>query len=301
MLKLPHWIITDLFPSFYDSESKSTIEMTGKIYAKMNELIDDYNSFVDKINKTVSDFVSDKEHDYEVFETAIRQEYQNFMDVIDLKVNQQDKKIKDAVDYMKTNLNNYVTESVNKMINGGEIDALVAKALNNLTDEISIERGRIDTLIVNNTESLTGYSLYEFYREFDYTPESETNFSMNYTIQPESEKDVEILNSDSIEILFAGYTCESSHTGNSHSNLYEQGFIQTHYTDEESKIDIVLPFDSVPEHSHIAIKILVAYKSKGIVDEIEDLRIGIDGVTYETAGEAIRTQLQNLIDRIESR
>ena len=81
---LPHWCITDLQPAIYDVESSTAIEQTGKLYAKIQELIKIYNEFVDAIN---------------------------------LKIKDQDAVIADTVDYLKTNLG----ESINELIAQGDI------------------------------------------------------------------------------------------------------------------------------------------------------------------------------------
>ena len=49
---LPHWVLTDLQPAFYDLESVTSVEETARLYAKMQELITLYNEFTDRINKS---------------------------------------------------------------------------------------------------------------------------------------------------------------------------------------------------------------------------------------------------------
>lgn len=40
---LPHWVLTDLQPAFYDTESGSVLSLLAKIYGKINEVIDEVN------------------------------------------------------------------------------------------------------------------------------------------------------------------------------------------------------------------------------------------------------------------
>lgn len=47
---LPHWVLTNNQPAFYDTESVTAIEMVAKIYGKMEELVNAYNDFVDEVN-----------------------------------------------------------------------------------------------------------------------------------------------------------------------------------------------------------------------------------------------------------
>lgn len=137
MKLLPHWVLTDSHPAFYDSESATAIEQTARVYAAMQSLISEYNSFVDSVNKTIEDFKTGAQNDYSVFQVAIRQEFQDFIDLVNLKIQAQDAVIADAVNFMKTNLETAIhsllgdeilvyaeydeeAESLNFIISGGE-------------------------------------------------------------------------------------------------------------------------------------------------------------------------------------
>lgn len=109
---LPHWCITDLQPAIYDLDSSTAIEQTGKLYAKIQELIKIYNEFVDTINKHIAEFEDGTNKSIEVFQAGIRQEFQDFIEVINLKIMDQDKVIADAVDYLKINLGDSITELI---------------------------------------------------------------------------------------------------------------------------------------------------------------------------------------------
>ena len=83
---LPHWCLPTSSPSFYDTDSATAIEMVAKLYGKTNELVSDYNEFVDNVNTIITEFNESQSEDYETFKIAIRQEFQNFINVIDLKI-----------------------------------------------------------------------------------------------------------------------------------------------------------------------------------------------------------------------
>ena len=86
---LPKWILNTPRPCFYDVESATTIEMVSRLHGKMNELISDYNKFVDEVNKKITDFMNDT--------TAMRQEFQDFIDVVNVKYNAQEQRIEKAI------------------------------------------------------------------------------------------------------------------------------------------------------------------------------------------------------------
>ena len=67
MKKLPHWVIPDVYPALYDTESATAIEMTAKLYAAISELIGDYNNWVDNVNNIISEFTNATKEDYELY------------------------------------------------------------------------------------------------------------------------------------------------------------------------------------------------------------------------------------------
>lgn len=86
MNKLPKWFLTSGLPAFRDGESSTALEQTYKVYQAMQNLIEEYNQFVDHYNEEWSQFVAKYNGDIEVFTLAMRQEFQDFIDVVDLKL-----------------------------------------------------------------------------------------------------------------------------------------------------------------------------------------------------------------------
>lgn len=86
MINLPKWRLTHPFPAFYDSESGSAIEQTAKVYGAMQELIEDYNAFTESIEKQINEFTAETKEDQETFRTSLRQEFQDFIDTVELKL-----------------------------------------------------------------------------------------------------------------------------------------------------------------------------------------------------------------------
>lgn len=97
MVQLPRWVLTNPIPAVLDTESVTAIEMVAKLYGAMQGLIDEYNAFAERTEKSVNDFMNDSNADREVFQIAMRQEFQDFIDVVDMKVTE-------AETYMRTNL-----------------------------------------------------------------------------------------------------------------------------------------------------------------------------------------------------
>ena len=126
MQLLPKWVLTNKFPSVYDSEAKTVLEQTARIYGAMNDLITEYNAFADRTNQLITEFTASATQNQEQFEIAMRQEFQDFIDVIEIKVQQQQTEIDNAVSYMQDNIISTTSKIINDGIAKGSIVINVA-------------------------------------------------------------------------------------------------------------------------------------------------------------------------------
>lgn len=138
ILKLPKWILTNKFPAFHDTESLTAIEQTARVYGKINELIDNYNSFAENINKTLEEYARVDQEEEEAFKVGLRQEFQDFINVVDLQ-------IRELEQYVKVNLNSEIRKLWNELNDNGDIQDLINKTLEELitkVDNIKLEWDR---------------------------------------------------------------------------------------------------------------------------------------------------------------
>ena len=84
--RLPNWYLHNNAPSFYDEDAVTLLELAARLHGSMNELIEDYNTRSAAFEKRISEFETGVSGDFMVHETALRQEFQDFIDVVDLKV-----------------------------------------------------------------------------------------------------------------------------------------------------------------------------------------------------------------------
>lgn len=131
---LPHWVITDVHPAFYDTESATAVQQTAKLYGKMQELITIYNEFVQQVNIYIDQFEKGIIKDFDCFKNCVVDTMDKYIQSIDQKIelqnstiatefqNQNDE-IQNAVDYMKNNLVYTVNSLFTQAILDGSIKA----------------------------------------------------------------------------------------------------------------------------------------------------------------------------------
>lgn len=155
---LPHWVLTDLQPAFYDSESGTVLQQMSRLYPKIQELIKTYNDFVTDINNYIEEFEEGIIKDFNCFQDCVIKTMNDYIESIDIKIqlqndtisnaierqdlsieekfNNQDKAINNAVNYMKTNLYTSATSIINQAIENGEL--LVGTTYDDLTESLNI-------------------------------------------------------------------------------------------------------------------------------------------------------------------
>ena len=157
---LPHWVMTSPTPAFYDTESGSAIEQTARVYAKMSELIEDYNKFITEINKHITDYERGILESFDCFRSKIIETMNDYIATLDSKIKIQDMKIanqnevieeydakvNDAIAYFKTNVESSVHEIIDEMKASGEFDELVTNSINELNNKYTNLMARVGVL-----------------------------------------------------------------------------------------------------------------------------------------------------------
>lgn len=133
---LPKWVLTGTNPAFYDMESATAVEQTAKVYAKVQELLNDYNAFADEINTKVTEFLDGNNPEQEAFKNYINETMHNYIIMLDSKFAHQDREIQDGITYIKENIGDSVSVLVNEMKEDGVFDEIILNALDNVTSRL---------------------------------------------------------------------------------------------------------------------------------------------------------------------
>lgn len=144
---LPYWVLTDLQPAFYDSESGTVLQQTSRMYAKLQEALKEFNDYAKQVNTYITEFENGIISDFECFKNCIIKTMNDYIESIDMKVNIQDTRISEAIEnqntkldnaieYMKDNIIQTATNVINQAIQNGDLN--VALNYNPTTEELSI-------------------------------------------------------------------------------------------------------------------------------------------------------------------
>lgn len=114
---LPKWVLPGTRPSFYDTESGSLQELVATLHGTVNNIISEYNKLEESVNKTVSDLLKTDKENHRVFETGIRQEFQDFINIVDLTV----KRLEIAVNSHTEDVRKIATDIVNNAVRDGNL------------------------------------------------------------------------------------------------------------------------------------------------------------------------------------
>lgn len=162
---LPYWVLTDLQPAFYDSESGTVLQQMSRVYAKLQEILDGYNNFVSEVNTYITEFEDGIINDFECFKNCIIKTMNDYIESIDMKVNIQDTRISEAI------------ENQNKLISDkfDEQDEAIQNAINYMKDNIIETATNIINQAIENGDLNVG---------FEYNPSNE---SLNFIVTREGE------------------------------------------------------------------------------------------------------------------
>ena len=103
---LPKWHLQPNRPSFYDTDSATLLELASTLHETMNSLIKDYNNFVDSVNNKITEFTEQTTENQEEFAVALRQEFQDFINIVDMKITGMNNAFTEFTSQVNTSISN---------------------------------------------------------------------------------------------------------------------------------------------------------------------------------------------------
>ena len=154
---LPKWTLTSTFPSVYDTESGTCIEMTAKVYAAMRDLQTNYNKFVDEINTCITEFQNGVIESQKEFEEKIIKLIHDYIKTLDLKVAHQDRVIEESITFIKNNIADGVRQVITEMKESGELADTILDSMDGFATKVNGIEENVTTL-TNDLKSLSDYA-----------------------------------------------------------------------------------------------------------------------------------------------
>lgn len=159
--KLPHWVLVDKFPAFYDAESKTTIQQTARLYGKINELIESYNKFIDLINTEIGNYQDGITKDFTDFKNNICKIITDYMYKIDTQIVHQDRMIEEVYDKFKNHMEETVDVLFQEMQDTGELETIIENSVSefienlksSLVAEVTTEVESVMNTVVSNAKN----------------------------------------------------------------------------------------------------------------------------------------------------
>lgn len=118
---LPHWVLTDNHPAFFDTDSGSAIEQTARVYGAMQALIKEYNSFVDNVNKAVVEIGATSKEEIECLKKCVAEMFSTHRQAIEIEIANQNLRIAQAEKYMKDNIGETAENLLTEQLSSGAL------------------------------------------------------------------------------------------------------------------------------------------------------------------------------------
>lgn len=127
MRLLPKWALLDPPSAIYDLESVTPLQQTARVYAKMQEMIREYNNFADQINNEIVAFIGSSETEISNFKESVEKRISCKFEEMDAAFSKMKVDIAKYVDakivevYQQT-IHDQLSQIVSEKIASGDID-----------------------------------------------------------------------------------------------------------------------------------------------------------------------------------
>jgi predicted GH43/DUF377 family glycosyl hydrolase len=202
---LPPWVETGLQPAFYDLESGTVLQQTARMYAKVRELTEAFNTFTVNVTNEINTFEQNTNDEIERFEGVINDTVEEYIE-----------KFNNLHDYVEDYFENLdVQQEINNKLDDMAEDGTLGTLISGYVDEYVAETNeKLETLPVEDKSKVI---LYAF---FDIDDSNKINF---------------FTSKDGVNINKLNVNTET--TGVDPSVLYKNGKFYVAYTNQSTTYD----------------------------------------------------------------
>ena len=135
--KLPKWALVNKFPAFFDTESLTSTEQVARVYGKINELIESYNTFAEEINSIIGEYNLEEDANIQNFICRISTLAHNYINTIDMKIMHQDRKIAEVYEQFSEDMIQTFKLFISELKTSGNLDSAILEAVDNLNEKMN--------------------------------------------------------------------------------------------------------------------------------------------------------------------
>lgn len=144
MNPLPNWFLTNPRPAVYETDSGTAIEMTARVYGAMNDLIEEYNRYVEVLNKEIAKFETGVVSTQDCFRNNITKVMNEYITSLDNKILN-----------LETQLKLNIKETLNTWVQEGSLDDTIMNSFEDLKARVEALESSANAVVYNpETESL---------------------------------------------------------------------------------------------------------------------------------------------------
>lgn len=142
---LPSWAIINRFPAFYEGESLTSIEQVARVYAKMQELIESYNKYIEQVNAELMELETSTDKDLNCAIKTLINLTDSYISVVDLKLVRMDRTLAENYRAFTDNVLETISNMVQELKENGELDQAVLDAVDGMNTKFANAQAQLES------------------------------------------------------------------------------------------------------------------------------------------------------------
>lgn len=144
---LPSWALINRFSSFYEGESLTAVEQTARVYAKMQELIESYNKYIEQVNTELMELEKSTDKDLNCAIKTLINLTDSYISTVDLKLIRMSRTLDENYVAFTDNVLQTISNMVQELKENGELDAALLDAVDDLGNRFTEVQAQWDSTL----------------------------------------------------------------------------------------------------------------------------------------------------------